>query len=79
MATDLTPTPEAHCPVCKRSYVPCLIDGDPHWRIKLHRWKEMGELIQNVWPHATSTMREQLQTGICSDKCWDNIFPPEED
>ena len=31
-------------------------------------------LIQNVWPRATSTQREQLQTGFCSDACWDNYL-----
>lgn len=46
------------CPQCKRIYETELeptSDG----------------LIQKIYPDALPYQREQLKTGICSDKCWD--------
>lgn len=60
------------CPNCMRNYVPELAD-QPGFNIKYRQWKN-GRLIQNVWPDATPTQREQLQTGICSDACLDNYL-----
>jgi len=42
----------------------------PDFEARNKQWRVERELIQNVWPKATTTQREQLQTGICSDKCW---------
>ncbi len=62
------------CPQCRKIYLPELInDADG-----IKRWQE-GELIQNVWPSATTIQREQLKTGLCSDKCWDLFLGVEDD
>lgn len=61
------------CPSCKKLYMPDL-QKRPDFKARYTQWKFERELIQNVWPDSegfTSTQREQLQTGICSDKCWD--------
>jgi hypothetical protein len=47
------------CPNCKKEYEPIL--GK----------RRTSQLIQDEFPDATPEQREQLQTGICSDKCWD--------
>jgi hypothetical protein len=51
------------CPICQKVYTPVLqrIPGD-------------NRLIQEVFPNATEIEREQLLSGICSDKCWDSMF-----
>ena len=64
------------CPNCKKLYTPDLVQQDAE---KVALWqaaKKEGRaaLIQNAWPKATSTQREQLQTGICSDACWDEYL-----
>ena len=61
------------CPSCGKSYTPDLM-AEPEWREKFQNWKYGRQLIQNVWPNATPIQREQLQTGICSDKCWDDFL-----
>ena len=50
------------CPNCRKSYIPAL--GARCGR---------GHLIQQEFPRATPIQREQLQTGLCSDTCW-NAF-----
>lgn len=59
------------CPNCKREYTP---DLEKTATNSEKRWWEGGKLIQNVWPNATPIQREQLQTGICSDACWDQFL-----
>ena len=54
------------CPQCRKTYLPELTN-DP---VGIKLWKE-GLLIQDVFPEATLIQREQLKTGLCSDKCWD--------
>ena len=49
------------CPNCKKEYVPILK------RIE-------GELIQNSYPNATKEEREQLISGLCSNKCWEEFL-----
>lgn len=49
------------CPNCKKAYKP-----------KLKR-KE-GECLQITYPKATPVEREQLISGLCSDKCWRNFL-----
>ena len=67
----------ATCPQCRKVYPPDLLPQDePDAEEAFNEWKA-GELIQRVWPGATSIQREQLQTGICSDKCWDEFLGPE--
>lgn len=61
------------CPNCQKEYVPELT-LQPGFDDKFWEWKHERKLIQNVWPHSTPTQREQLQTGICSDKCWDEFL-----
>ncbi len=41
------------------------------------RW-QAGEHVQNVWPEKTSIEREQIMTGFCSDRCWNEYLGPEE-
>lgn len=41
------------------------------------RYQQGGGLIQNVFPHLTSSEREFLMTGY-TQADWDAIFPPEE-
>lgn len=56
------------CPNCKKQYVPDLgLRRKPHL------------LIQDEFPRATPIQREQLQTGICSDKCWSEYLGVEEE
>ena len=56
------------CPNCKKEYKPVLQrpDGD-------------NRCIQDIYPKSTPTEREQLVSGICSDKCWDEFLGLEED
>jgi hypothetical protein len=44
---------------------------------KYDRWQS-GEHIQNVFPDLTSMERETLMSGVCSDKCWDEMWPGDE-
>ncbi len=61
------------CPNCNKQYIPDLAKR-LDYRTKRIQWKTERELVQNVWPDATSIQREQLQTGICSDECWDEYL-----
>ena len=55
------------CPCCKKAYEPVL------------GRRMTDQLIQAEFPDAQSWEREQLVSGICSDKCWDLFLgPPEE-
>ena len=53
------------CPVCKEEYD--LAIQEPR----------DGRLIQDQFPNATKTEREQLISGICSDKCWHKLIDTE--
>jgi hypothetical protein len=59
----------ATCPQCRKKYVPAIQERDPTFSYGLFLWRG-GELIQNVWPDATASEREQLQTGMCSSECF---------
>lgn len=37
-----------------------------------------GELVQYAFPRLTADQRELIISGTCG-KCWDKMFPPEED
>lgn len=50
------------CPNCKKEYTPKL--GE----------RKTNQPIQNEFPNATSEEREQLISGICSNKCWDEFL-----
>lgn len=60
------------CPNCGMVYTPDLAKRVDYAE-KRAKW-DRHALIQNVWPEATAIQREQLQTGICSDKCWDEFL-----
>jgi len=47
------------CPNCNCEFFP-----------ELGERKQPDVAIQNEFPNATPAQREQLITGICSDKCW---------
>ena len=51
------------CPNCKKVYEP-----------ELGERKRPELLIQQEFPDAKGYQREQLITGICSDKCWDEYL-----
>lgn len=63
----------ATCPNCKKEYAPDLTKR-PDFAARNAQWQTEGNLIQTVWPEATAIQREQLQTGICSDRCWDEYL-----
>jgi hypothetical protein len=54
------------CPACKKEYTPILTRKHPEL------------LIQQEFPNTPAWQREQLLTGICSDKCWNKFLGPEE-
>ena len=58
------------CPNCKRVYTPELPPprGD---------YSARNRPIQKIYPDAEPYQREQLQTGLCSDKCFDGGWRPE--
>lgn len=58
------------CPNCGKDYTPELANFND-FPEKMLKWRDGGRLIQTVWPEATAMQREQLQTGLCSDQCWD--------
>ena len=62
------------CPQCNRVYQAELSKTDPQFREHFQEWKFRRGLIQNIWPDATPIQREQLQTGICSDECWNKYL-----
>ena len=47
------------CPQCRKHYKP-----------KLTRPEGDARAIQIIFPNAQLFEREQLITGLCSDKCW---------
>jgi len=49
------------CPNCKKGYKPKLT-------------RKTNELIQNEFPKATKEEREQLISGLCSSKCWNEFL-----
>lgn len=55
--------PTTTCPNCGKVYSTDLDppDNDPR-------------LIQQIFPEAEPWQREQLQTGLCSDKCFDEYL-----
>ena len=48
------------CPNCRKEYKPILE-------------RKGNELLQISHPTATPEEREQLISGICCNKCWDNF------
>ena len=64
-------TTKVICPNCRKFYVPDLAKR-PDFTSKRTVWRG-GKLIQDVWPDATSDQREQLVTGVCNSKCWDEF------
>ena len=52
-----------YCPNCGKEYITEL--NRPEWD---HR------NIQEIFPQAPEWQREQLISGICSDKCWNQFL-----
>ena len=50
------------CPQCGKHYYPILGERDPYIK------------IQEQFPSAPQWVREQLLTGICSQKCWEKYL-----
>jgi len=65
------------CPNCNKEYDPDLLARED-FDDKFHEWKFNRTPIQIIWPDATPIQREQLQTGICSDECWNKWLGVEE-
>jgi hypothetical protein len=66
----------ATCPNCKKEYIPVL-EQRPDFTARNTQWKIERNLIQDVWPDKegfTAEQREQLQTGMCSNHCWDKYL-----
>jgi putative SOS response-associated peptidase YedK len=60
------------CPVChKRSEF--VLDS-----LDVQRWID-GELIQEAMPYLTPVEREALVSGVCSDKCWNELWADSDD
>jgi len=51
------------CPNCNKEYVTVL-----------DRPKDDNRCIQKIFPESKPWQREQLISGICSDKCWDKFL-----
>ena len=64
------------CPQCKEKYTPDLISSDSYGE-KYILWMD-GTGVEEVWPDAEPYQREQLISGMCSNKCWSDLFPPGE-
>lgn len=58
------------CPQCGKEYQPELLVTEAD----ISREFQRTVLIQVAYPDATAIQREQLVSGICSDKCWDELF-----
>lgn len=57
------------CPECGKVYRPVLVD----------RPQVPGKfLVQDRWPTAQPWEREQLISGICSDRCFDSFLGEED-
>ena len=67
-------SPTYKCPICKEDFVPDLVDSDPNFYDNHFKWRSTKALVQDIWPQATPMQREQLQSRICSDMCWDAAF-----
>ena len=65
---DIGEPQETRCPNCKKIYVPSLE-------------RPMGDnrCIQDIYPDSQPWEREQLLSGICSDKCWDEYIGVEDE
>lgn len=50
------------CPVCEKTY-----------KTELVKYPSDSRPIQQIFPNAKPYQREQLISGICSDKCWDKL------
>ena len=55
------------CPVCTRTVE---MNVNPE---HFQQWQE-GAHIQTVMPYLSSTEREALISGVCSDGCWDKLW-----
>ena len=67
------------CPECRKTYLPDLLVLDPAKFVKAWlEWQQPGINIQDAFPASQSRQREQLQTGICSDECWEKFLGPEQ-
>ena len=51
------------CPNCNKEYDTVLDRPVGDWR-----------QIQDIFPDVPGWQREQLLTGTCSDKCWDELL-----
>ena len=60
------------CPNC-RTMQDVELSKRSDWDVERKRYNE-GELAQHVWPDATPIQREQLVSGLCSERCWDHFM-----
>ena len=49
----------------------------PVTMIQIERWRN-GAMIQQAMPQLSKDLREMFISGTCA-KCWDQMFPPEDD
>lgn len=62
-----TVTIVSNCPVCKGE---TKVQME---RSQLLAWRN-GVKVQRLFPEWTSIERETLMSGVCSDKCWDELW-----
>jgi hypothetical protein len=67
----------AKCPHCGKEYAPVLAQR-PDYEQRRVLWRN-GMYIQDAWPESTAEEREQLLTGVCSTKCWNEFLGGAED
>ena len=68
--------PTERCPECGVIYTPELAKRED-FILKRRQWLQ-GSFILDVWPEATPMQREQIQTGLCSDRCWETLMEIDE-
>ena len=54
----------------KKIYPNC----NKEYETELDRPNDDDRNIQDIFPNATSEQREQLITGLCSTKCWNEYL-----
>lgn len=64
---DMHVTISVQCPMCGReNNVKMTLD-------QFNRWRNNDEYVQDIFPEKSSSEREVLVSGICSN-CWDKMF-----
>jgi len=60
------------CPICGGSYE-VVVNSEDYFDFTFG-----GKHAQDAFPYLNAHDREMFISGVCA-KCWENIFPPEEE